>query len=105
MRHQHGHRHRRQDAARGAAGRGRGRGGPPALVTVIWTKFRGTGEVKFSEERTELTTLEGKSATTATFSEPGEYMVRATINDSSGDGGGGDQCCWTTGLLKVTITK
>ncbi len=88
-----------------AAARGRGRGGPPPLVTVAWTKYRGPGEIKFSEARNEFRTLEAKAATTATFSAPGEYTVRATINDSSGDGGGGDQCCWTTALIKVIVDK
>jgi hypothetical protein len=74
-------------------------------VTITWTKFRGPGAVTFSEGKQEFSTLEGKAATTATFTEPGEYMIRATANDSSGDGGGGDQCCWTTGLLKVTVER
>jgi hypothetical protein len=86
-----------------AAARGRGRGGPPPQVTITWTKFRGPGTITFSEFKQEFTTLEGKASTTATFSEPGEYMIRATANDASGDGGGGDQCCWTTGLVKVTV--
>jgi hypothetical protein len=25
------------------------------------------------------------------------------VNDDSGDGGGGDQCCWTTAHVKVTV--
>jgi hypothetical protein len=44
-----------------------------------------------------------KAETTATFSAPGEYMLRAVANDSSGDGGGGDQCCWTTALVRVNV--
>jgi hypothetical protein len=88
-----------------AAARGRGRGGPPPLVTVSWTKFRGPGTITFSQARQEFATLDGKATTTATFSEPGEYMIRATANDTSGDGGGGDQCCWTTGLVKVTVEQ
>jgi hypothetical protein len=89
-------------AARARGGRG-GRGGPPPLVTISWTKFRGPGTITFSQPKQEFATLEGKATTTATFSAPGEYMIRATANDSSGDGGGGDQCCWTTGLVKVTV--
>jgi hypothetical protein len=85
-----------------AVARGRGRG-PAPLVTVTWTKFRGAGSITFSQAKQEFATLEGKATTTATFSEAGEYMVRATVNDSSGDGGGGDQCCWTTALVKVTV--
>jgi hypothetical protein len=79
------------------------RGGPPPLVTISWTKFRGPGTVTFGQARATFSTLEGKATTTATFSEPGEYMIRTTANDTSGDGGGGDQCCWTTGLVKVTV--
>ena len=45
----------------------------------------------------------GKAVTTVTFSEPGDYMLHATINDLSGVGGGGFQCCWTTGLVKVSV--
>jgi hypothetical protein len=87
-----------------AAARGRGgRGGPPPLVTISWSKFRGPGTITFSQAKQEFPTLEGKATTTATFSAPGEYMIRATANDTSGDGGGGDQCCWTTGLVKVTV--
>jgi hypothetical protein len=89
-------------AAAGRGGRG-GRGGPPAAVVVTWTKYRGPGDIKFAEPRQEFRTLQDKAATTATFGAPGEYMVRATINDSSGDGGGGDQCCWTTAHIKVVV--
>jgi len=88
-------------AARGA--RGRGRGGPPAAVVISWSKYRGPGEITFTEARQEFTSQEGTATTAATFTVPGDYMIRATANDSSGDGGGGDQCCWTTALLKITV--
>ena len=38
------------------------------------------------------------------FSEPGDYVLHVTANDYSGDGGGGEVCCWTTALVKVTVT-
>ena len=41
--------------------------------------------------------------TTATFSLPGEYIIRIEGNDSSGVGGGGFQCCWTTAYIKAVI--
>ena len=44
-----------------------------------------------------------EATTTATFSTPGEYVLRAQVNDASGDGGGGDQCCWSNALVKVTV--
>jgi len=98
-------------AGRGAAAAalaGRGAGGPPSDVTIVWTKFRGPGEVTFSQQRVPVR-LKGnydvfeKAETTATFSAVGEYILRATANDASGDGGGGDQCCWTTAHVKVTV--
>ncbi len=83
---------------------------PP--VTVTWTKFRGPGAVTFSNPRPRAektafapppnATFTGKATTTATFSEPGEYILRIAGNDWSGEGGGGFQCCWTSAYLKVT---
>jgi hypothetical protein len=84
---------------------------PP--VTVTWSKFRGPGDVKFANNKPPVekgpgkwkTTpvFSGKATTTATFSEPGEYVLRVVANDWSGDGGGGFQCCWTNGQVKVTV--
>jgi hypothetical protein len=45
----------------------------------------------------------GKATTTATFSEPGEYVLHVVANDWSGDGGGGFQCCWTNAQVKVSV--
>jgi len=79
-------------------------------VTITWTKYRGSGGVTFDSERPKVEAVtggkgafSGKAVTTVTFSEPGDYMLHATINDLSGVGGGGFQCCWTTGLVKVSV--
>ena len=79
-------------------------------VTINWTKYRGPAAVKFDNERPKVEAVtggkgafNGKAVTTVTFSEPGDYMLHATVNDLSGVGGGGFQCCWTTGLVKVTV--
>ena len=45
----------------------------------------------------------GKATTTATFSDPGEYVLHILLTDYSGEGGGGFQCCWTTGQVKVSV--
>jgi hypothetical protein len=81
-----------------------------APVTVIWTKYRGSGAVKFESDRPKVEAVNGgqgvfngKAVTTVTFSEPGDYMLHATVNDLSGPGGGGFQCCWTTGVVKVSV--
>ena len=46
----------------------------------------------------------GRATVTAKFSEPGEYVLHLTANDYSGAGGGGEVCCWTTAMVKVTVT-
>ena len=73
-------------------------------LTQSWHLHRGPagGDVKFPEQRPEVAD-DGKSSTTATFSVPGEYVLRAQANDTSGEGGGGFQCCWTNAYVKVTI--
>ncbi|HUC75671.1 MAG TPA: hypothetical protein VMS04_10300 [Vicinamibacterales bacterium] len=98
-------------------GRGRGRGGdaaaaaaaaagftPPPPLAVVWSLLRGPGAVKFDRARPSIDKdANGKTTATATFSEPGEYILRAQANDSTGEGGGGFQCCWTNAHVKVTV--
>jgi hypothetical protein len=86
---------------------------PRPPVTVTWSKYRGPGTVAFDKAKPEVEQLpssgsgappfSGKATTNVTFSEPGEYVLHVTANDYSGDGGGGFQCCWTTGLVKVSV--
>jgi len=85
---------------------------PPPPVRLTWSKFRGPGEVTFDKSNPPVEKLPGSAAafngtatTAATFSEPGDYALHVTANDSSGDGGGGFQCCWTTALVKVAVTR
>jgi len=84
----------------------------PAVV-LLWNKFRGPGEVTFSNQRPAIqeaqfsappnTVFHGKSVTTATFSEPGEYVLHVIANDWSGEGGRGFVCCWTNAQIKVQV--
>jgi hypothetical protein len=85
---------------------------PP--VTAIWSKFRGPGTVTFepANGRPKFDTISGgqvgqpyagKSTVTAKFSDPGDYILTIVANDYSGPGGGGEVCCWTSGMLKVTV--
>jgi hypothetical protein len=84
-------------------------GRPP--VTLVWTKDRGPGVVTFDKARPAVEAavangkeaFSGKATTKVKFSEPGDYVLHVTVNDYSGDGGGGFQCCWTTGLVKVSV--
>jgi hypothetical protein len=86
---------------------------PPPPVSMTFSKFRGPGTVTFDKVKPTLETLKGgnvgqpyagKGTTTAKFSEPGEYLLHVTVNDYTGDGGGGEVCCWTTAIMKVTVT-
>jgi hypothetical protein len=74
---------------------------PP--LTAYWSKYRGAGEVTFSEARPSVE-KDGKVTSTATFSQAGEYVLRLQANDRSGEGGGGFQCCWSNVHVRVTIT-
>jgi hypothetical protein len=60
-------------------------------MTVAWSKFRGGGNVAFANEsppveKTECkappsTEFAGKATTTATFSAPGDYVLRLVANN------------------------
>ncbi len=77
-------------------------------VLVHWHKYRGPGPTVFAPARVPVATMGEptrivEAATTATFRVPGDYVLRAQISDESGESGGGDQCCWTTAHVKVTV--
>jgi len=82
-------------------------------VTVTWSKFRGPGAVDFAdakpkveEDRAKATAerpFAGKATTTVTFSQPGDYVLLVVLNDWSGEGGGGFQCCWTNGEVNISV--
>jgi len=84
-------------------------------VTLTWSKFRGPGDVAFSNDKPAIENAQvqgapnpvfsGKASTTATFSEPGEYVLNGTANDWSVEGGRGFQCCWSNAQVKVSVKK
>jgi hypothetical protein len=77
--------------------------GPPrrARISATLTKYRGPGDVTFADNTPSIE--KDIASTTATFSLPGEYIIRVEGNDSSGVGGGGFQCCWSTAYIKVSV--
>jgi hypothetical protein len=79
------------------------RRGLPIGMTVLWTKFRGPGRVTFSDRQTQV--VAGNAQTTATFGEPGEYIVQAVVDDGSGEAAAnfGYHCCWTNAQVKITV--
>jgi hypothetical protein len=86
--------------------------GNAPMVELVVAKYRGPGRVVVAKDHEKVTTLKGgkvgepfagKASTTATFSEPGDYLLHVTVNDLSGPGGGATGCCWTTSLVKVSV--
>ena len=70
----------RTAAARGTGGRGRG---PSSIANVSLHKYRGPGTVTFDKTRLPVPTQGAQVSATATFSDPGEYMLRVQANDES----------------------
>jgi hypothetical protein len=84
---------------------------PPPPVILHWMKYRGPGDVTFDKQPPVFEKLDGpavfngKATINAKFSAPGEYILHVTAEDYSGNGGGGEVCCWTTAMVRVTVTQ
>ena len=80
------------------------RRGEPVGMTAMWAKYRGPGAVQFSAPNAKLEN--GKATTAASFSEPGDYILQAVVDDGSGESAGnfGYHCCWTNAQVKITVT-
>ena len=77
---------------------------PP--VDLVWFKHQGPSEVAFSESATKIAAAGGKANTEVTFSEAGDYLLRARLTDISGPATAGhSQCCWTNSFLKVSVSN
>jgi hypothetical protein len=86
-----------------SGGNARGRAARPDLA-LSWSLHRGPADVAFANSKPAIDkAADGKTATTATFTAPGDYILRVQANDVSGEGGGGFQCCWTNAHVKVTV--
>ena len=81
-----------------------GRGAVP--VTITWFPHQspaGQG-VTFNPPSGRANVTGAQVTTQATFSAPGDYIVRVRANDASGVAGAGHaQCCWTNGYLRVVV--
>jgi hypothetical protein len=71
-------------------------------VALAWFKHEGPGTVAFADAAPKPDAVDGKATTTATFNQPGAYVLRVRANDSSVSGAGHAQCCWTNGFVRVT---
>jgi hypothetical protein len=79
-------------------------GGAGGSLSYEWLEYRGPGKVTFAEQRGIL--ADGKATSTASFSEPGDYMLQVVVDDGSGESAGnfGYHCCWTNVEVKVHVT-
>ena len=75
-------------------------------VTLTWFKHQGPGHVTFVPPLSQVEAAGGEASMMATFSEPGDYVLRVRANDASGvENAGHAQCCWTNGFVRVTVTR
>ncbi len=73
---------------------------------VVWYHHQGPGEVTFAQQRFEVESApegEVQLQTLATFSEPGDYVLRVTAIENLASLV--QHCCWTNGYLHVTVTQ
>ena len=82
-------------------------GGPGAAAAAAAAGFGGgrRGGGSRGPQNIRLSDGYGTASVYATFSEPGEYLMRARVdNFNSSDSSSGDQCCWTNAYIRVTVT-
>lgn len=102
--------------------------GEPLPVTLQWFKHQGPGDVEFQVHESTIVAAgradedddevdigtdphivrlaegEGIGRVIATFSEPGEYMLRTLVeNFQAPDSSPGNQCCWTNIYQRITV--
>ena len=105
----------------------------PIPIRLTWSKHQGPGNVEFARHETtqdvppqqttrrpdpnreppkpgpeEVTLAEagGTANVIATFSEPGEYILRIRVDNwRAPDSSGGDQCCWTNAYQRISVSE
>ena len=78
--------------------------GPPSTIAGKFNGTVGVPDVKCDNVKPTIDrAADGKSVANATFSAPGDYILRVEGNDSTGSGGGGFQCCWSNAHVNVSV--
>ena len=74
------------------------------MVTALWAKHQGPGEVVFQHMDAASSMPRGTGlTTTATFSEPGNYVLRVQAYEGR-RAGWQNHCCWTNAFVEVVVT-
>lgn len=99
----------------------------PLDTNVSWYMHQGPGKVSFTEHASSPFTMKGgpsvrglipvadtrvavpggvgPARVVASFAQPGEYMIRARLDNwNASDSDGLDQCCWTNAYQRVVVT-
>lgn len=99
----------------------------PLDSRVMWYKHQGPGDVQFTEHsstpfmttpdsslrnampaspaRIAIPESNGPARVIATFSAPGEYLIRVRLDNwNASDSDGFDQCCWSNAYQRVQVT-
>jgi len=77
---------------------------PRRHVMLTWSKYRGPGTVTFSSPTLTVNPTD-KATTSATFSTPGQYMLRVLVigDEMNNPTAQTYQCCWTNGYVQVSV--
>ena len=83
---------------------------PDAGSWLGWTKHQGPGQVTFGADELRLDSPDGTATTTATFDQPGHYVLRVqAINDTEIRGnptyGFEFHCCWTNAYVEIDVVR
>ncbi len=97
-------------------------------LRVVWSQLQGPASVAYSRHDSNpapempttgparfrrvpgpqvisLSEGQGTANVIVTFPEPGEYLMLAQVDNwAANDSGTQDQCCWTNGYVRVTVT-
>jgi hypothetical protein len=73
----------------------------PVGLTVRWRKYRGPQGGRVTFDPPTATLADGKSTTTAGFSEPGEYVIQGVVDDGSLFAG--TYCCWVSREVTISV--
>lgn len=76
----------------------------PSPVDIAFFKHQGTGDVTFTPKTVRLAATGGTAKTSATFTQPGEYLLRVRAIDGAVSSAGHAQCCWSNSFIRVTVT-
>jgi hypothetical protein len=71
-------------------------------VRLTWARYRGAGAVTIDDATKVLESGNGEALITATFKDPGEYVLRVEATDTEIHD---FHCCWSNGYIHASVTR